>query len=80
MNLWAIGMASAGQGEALDGFQDNGVEVKRFPDEVLEALATATDEVFDEESAADPMFKRVVESYQSFSQAYDDYPALSDIE
>jgi len=80
VNLWAIGTASAGQGEALSGFEGNGVDVKRFPDEVLAALATAADEVFEEESAADPMFKRVVESYRSFSEAYDDYQALSDIE
>jgi len=80
VNLWAIGMASAGQGKALEGFQANGVEVKRFPAEVLDALSAAADQVFAEESEADPMFKRVVESYQAFSAAYDDYQALSDIE
>ncbi len=80
INLWAIATASAGQGEALASFKANGVEVKRFPDEVLAALSTATDEVFAEEAAADPMFKRVIESYQAFSATYGDYRTLSDLD
>ena len=80
VNLWSIGMASAGQGEALQGFKDNGVDIKRFPDSVIAALKTAADEVYAEQSAEDPLFKKVLDSYNAYSEAYDEYRALSRIE
>ncbi|MFD0858631.1 TRAP transporter substrate-binding protein [Roseovarius aquimarinus] len=77
LNLWTIGTAVVGQQEYLDAFRKNGVEVRRFPDEVIEALRTATKEVYAEQSEADPMFARVMESYRSFSAAYDEYQDLN---
>lgn len=77
VNLWTIGTAVAGQEEALAGFRENGVEVKRFPDSVIAALKQAADTVYDETAAADPMFKKVIDSYRAFSDAYDAYDALS---
>ncbi|WP_300584813.1 TRAP transporter substrate-binding protein [Marivita sp.] len=80
LNLWTIGTAVVGQQQYLDAFRANGVEVRRFPDEVIEALRTASDAVYAEQSAADPMFARVVESYQAFSKAYDEYEALNSLD
>lgn len=77
VNLWTIGTAVAAQQEALDAFEANGVTVARLPDSVLEALRGAAEEVFAETAAADPMFGRVLESYREFSEAYDNYQALS---
>lgn len=77
INLWAIGTASAGQGEALAAFRDNGVTVARFPDSVMDALRQAADDVYEEQAAADPMFRKVIESYGAFSKSYDEYQALS---
>ena len=80
INLWSIGIAVAGQGEALEAFRANGVEVKRFPDAVLAALKEASDAVYAEQAEADPMFKRGMESFEAFSAAYDEYEALSSLE
>lgn len=80
VNLWAIGTASAAQADALKAFRDNGVDVKRFPDSVMAALKKAADDVYAEQSAADPLFKRVMDSYRAYSAAYDEYKALSKID
>lgn len=79
VNMWAIGTASAAQGEALAAFRDNGVDIKRFPDEVMAALNAAADAIYEEQSSADPMFKKVIESYRAFSVTYDEYKTLSKI-
>ncbi len=79
INLYTIGVAVTTQQEYLDKFRANGVSVQRFPNSVLESLRTATAEVYAEKSAEDPMFARVVESYQAFSAKYDEYEALSSL-
>lgn len=77
LNLWTIGTAVVGQQQYLDAFATNGVDIKRFPDPVIDALRATTQEVYDEQSAADPMFARVMDSYRTFSAAYDQYEALN---
>ena len=64
---------AAKQHEALTKFENAGVTIRRFPDEVLVALKAAAVEVFAEEAAAEPMFKKVYDSYQAFSGNYDSY-------
>ncbi|WP_288959739.1 TRAP transporter substrate-binding protein [uncultured Sulfitobacter sp.] len=70
---------AAKQHEVLATFVETGVTIRRFPDAVLAALHTAADEVYAEESAKDPMFKKVYDSYQAFSANYDSYVNLNDI-
>ena len=79
INLYAMGIAAAAQSSVLEEFRQNGVEVKRFPDSVLEGLRKATDEVYAEKSAEDPMFKKVIESYRAFAASYNEYRTLSDL-
>jgi TRAP-type mannitol/chloroaromatic compound transport system substrate-binding protein len=45
---------------------DPNVEVRPFPDEVLRVLKRHTEDIVSEMSAADPMFKRIADSYYSF--------------
>lgn len=80
VNLWTIGLASAGQQEALEGFRANDVDIKRFPDGVMAALREAADEVYEESAAGDAMFKKVYDSYQAYSARYDEYADLSRID
>ncbi len=47
-----------------------GVENVRWTDEELAAFEQAWDEVLVEQSAADPTFKRVVDSYLAFRKVY----------
>lgn len=53
------------QAKAIQTIRDAGVEIKRFPDEVLVALREASHEVIEEEAAKDPIFK---EAYESLTQ------------
>lgn len=77
INMWAIGVAVAAQEEALEGFRASGVEIRRFPDEVLDALRAAADDVYADMSAEDPDFARAIESYRAFAAAADVYQGLS---
>ncbi|MEM1276919.1 MAG: TRAP transporter substrate-binding protein [Pseudomonadota bacterium] len=78
-NLYAMGIAAGAQSAVLEEFRANGVDVKRFPDTVMDALRNAADEVYAENSSKDPMFKRVIESYRAYAAAYNEYQALSDL-
>ena len=78
-NLFAMGMAAGAQSAILEEFRGNGVDVKRFPDSVMQALRAAADEVYAEKSAEDPMFKKVIDSYRTYAAAYSEYQALSDL-
>lgn len=69
-----------GQTEALQAFREAGVEVKRFPDEVLDALREATDEVLSSEAEQNDDFRRVLESYRTFSEKYDEYRSLTSLD
>ncbi len=78
-NLYAMGVAAGAQSPILEEFRANGVEVKRFPDSVMDALRAAADEVYAEKSAEDEMFKKVIDSYRAYSANYNEYQDLSDL-
>ena len=78
-NLYAMGVAAGAQSAVLEEFRANGVDVKRFPDSVMDALRAAADDVYAEKSAEDAMFKRVIDSYRAYAASYGEYQALSDL-
>jgi TRAP-type mannitol/chloroaromatic compound transport system substrate-binding protein len=78
-NLYAMGVAAGAQSTVLEEFRANGVDVKRFPDSVMDALRTAADEVYAEKSAENEMFKRVIDSYRAYAASYNEYQSLSDL-
>jgi TRAP-type mannitol/chloroaromatic compound transport system substrate-binding protein len=47
-----------------------GVQIKRWPDDILKAFEKAWLEVLKEESAKDPLFKKVADSYLGFREKY----------
>lgn len=51
---------------AMKQLQDAGVKFSSFPDEVVAALRKASDEVMAENAAANPAFKKVMDSYNAF--------------
>lgn len=55
-----------------------GVEIHRFPDDVLSKLQAMTEETLAEEAAANPAFKRVYDAYQAFRQQDDAWTAVSE--
>jgi TRAP-type mannitol/chloroaromatic compound transport system substrate-binding protein len=50
--------------------EENGVKVHRWTDEELAAMETAWVEVLEENSAADPIFKKVADSYLAYREVY----------
>ncbi|WP_299472372.1 TRAP transporter substrate-binding protein [uncultured Roseibium sp.] len=78
-NLFAMGVAAGAQSPILQEFRANGVEIKRFPNSVMDALREAADEVYAEKSAENEMFKRVIDSYRAFAAHYNEYQSLSNL-
>lgn len=64
---------------ALKELVDNkGVELRRLPKEVLQHLYTITMQVYAEQAASDPAFKKVHDSYQKFLNYATDYHQISE--
>ncbi len=57
--------------------EEHQVELRRFPDDVLEALQRYSLEILDELAASDPMAARVYAAYRSFSAKIDPWLKLS---
>ncbi len=58
------------QPAAIRELTAKGVEIRQFPEEVLRALSNAWQQVAEEESTANPLFKRVWRSLISFREEY----------
>ncbi len=69
-NMWMMANAEARQADAIAFHESEGVTVHTWPDEIIEAFRSAWAEVAEEESAADPNFKRIYEEYNSFRESY----------
>ena len=55
---------------AIERMKKNGAVIHRWPRELIDALRTSWSEVFAEEAAKDPMFRKVYDSYTSFRESY----------
>ncbi|HVL57049.1 MAG TPA: TRAP transporter substrate-binding protein [Burkholderiaceae bacterium] len=66
----AMAKAEALQAAAIERFKKEGVTAVKLPEPVLRAFHKATDEVMAEESAKDPMFKKVYDSQRKFQQEH----------
>lgn len=62
----AMSKAEALQGDVLVKFEKEGVKLQQFNKTMLDAFAKASKEVIAEESAKDPMFKKVYDSMSAF--------------
>jgi TRAP-type mannitol/chloroaromatic compound transport system substrate-binding protein len=66
-----IAEGEATQWKAMTEMRDkNGVQIRKWPPEMLAAYEKAWNEVIAEESAANPNFKRVYDSYARFRKDY----------
>ena len=74
---YGLAEGEAGQFKALKKIQSQGVEVRRWPGEILEALKAAWADVAQDEAKADRDFKRVWESLKAFRQEYSIWKELS---
>ncbi|RAH98992.1 C4-dicarboxylate ABC transporter [Acuticoccus sediminis] len=67
---YGIAEGEAIQFDALNELQAKGVTLHRWSDEDLAKFKAAVDEVFAEQAAADPDFKRAFESFTAFRENY----------
>ena len=65
-----LAMAESRQPDALKKLQEKGVTLHRWPDETLEVLRNAWDEVVKEEAAKDDDFAKVWASLSTFRESY----------
>jgi len=66
-----IAEGEATQWKAMQEMRDkNGVKIMRWPPEIMRALEKAWNEVVAEESAKNPNFKRIYQSYSKFRADY----------
>lgn len=66
----AIAKAEALQGPVIEKFKAAGVKAVQLPPAVLQAFQKATDEVMADESAKDPMFKKIYASQRAFQKKH----------
>jgi TRAP-type mannitol/chloroaromatic compound transport system substrate-binding protein len=64
--LWGLTRGLANQGEALDYFKTQGVELHRWSPEMMARFREAAQQVIVEAAESDPDFKRAWESLQAF--------------
>ncbi len=67
---WSFIRSEALQFGAMKELQNKGAIIHRWPDSFLEAFENSWQEVIAEETAADPLMKRVYESYLAFRKDY----------
>ena len=65
--LWSYTNGAVPQSDFLSKFEKQGVQVRRFPDEVLDVLRETSRVVLEEEAAKDAYFKEAYESILAFS-------------
>lgn len=70
VQLEMIAEGEAAQWKAIEEMKAEGVEVRRWSPAILAAFDEAWNSVVEEESAANPNFKRIYDSYAEFREKY----------
>lgn len=76
---WSLAAAPEPQGEIIEEFRAKGVETKRFPDEVLDALREASVEVLEEQAAEDEIFAEAYQSIQDYLARAETWTSLQEL-
>lgn len=64
------------QGKIIDNFKASGVTATRLPEDLLRELQKVTQQVMQEESGKDALFKKVYDSQEAFSEGYKSWKSL----
>lgn len=65
-----LARSEALQGPIIEGFADRGVSAVTLPEPILRELAAVTNEILDEEAAADASFARILKAQREFRAQY----------
>ena len=63
---WTLQYAPSAQTPQIEEFEAGGIEVRRFPDEVLAELRAATERVLDTEAENDALYGEAYNSMKAF--------------
>lgn len=69
---------TANNSRALKEIEAKGVQVRRLPDEVLKRYYDIAQQVYEQQAAKDPLFKKVYESYKAFMKDSAPYQKISE--
>ena len=58
--------------------EEHGVQLRRFPDDVLQGLRKAANEILDELGAENPLAGRILRSYREFQKGVSGWQAISE--
>jgi TRAP-type mannitol/chloroaromatic compound transport system substrate-binding protein len=64
---------------ALQSLQESGVELRPFPDDVLQAAKDASFELYDEFASSDSDFQAVYEEWDTFRQSVQAWHGLAEL-
>ncbi len=78
INLFVLTEMEAQNAKALSELIKNGVEVRKFPREVLAALRAYTEEVVQKFTASDPLAQKVYGSYDNFRKKAAQYADITE--
>ena len=78
VNMWMLSEFEAKNAEYLKELQNENVDIRKFPDEVLAQLKTYTDEVIAETIASNAFAKEVYQSYSAFKSKASDWSELTE--
>jgi len=76
--IYSLSKSEYDNAKALKDFEEFGVQIKEFPDDVMAALKEATETVLQEEAAKDPWFDRIITSYNTFMDGYITWHKMSE--
>lgn len=77
--VWSMSVALDAQKAVLEEFREAGVEVRRFPNEVLAELRSLSQEVLEEEAATDEIFKEAYESLLAYQETANEWLELQEL-
>lgn len=77
--VYTMSVAPAAQIPAIDEFKAKGIEVKRFPPEVLEALKVESAKVLAAEAENDPIFKEAYESLVNYMESVNQWHSIQSL-
>lgn len=78
MNGWVLATMEAENGKTLAKMIENGVDIRPFPNDVIDELRRQTEQVITEMTEQDEFTKRVYQSYRSFQQKANKWANLSE--
>ena len=79
LNIWMQCEFDSKNSEYLNKLlEEEGVQLKKFPKDVLDAFKLKTHEVIEEMVESDPKSKKIFDAYEKFRVSFKDWSTVSD--